>query len=103
MPLFILQLIINTEGDICNHEITVIITKEVIFVLITRNRQNTDICIVGDKRPNLPIAKGSPETSEIQSSGVFEGVRRHYRRLKLNAEQTRASTKAWISPPAMDS
>ena len=63
MPLFILQLMISTA----------IITEEVIFVLITRNRQNTDISIVADKRPNVPIAKGSPETSEIQSSGVCEG------------------------------
>ena len=64
MPLFILQLMISTA----------IITEEAIFVLITRNRQNTDISILADKRPNVPIAKTS-ETSEIKSSGVCERVR----------------------------
>ena len=60
---FILQLMISTA----------IITEEVIFVLITRNRQNTDISIVGDKRPNVPIliAKGSPKTALKSRVQVF--------------------------------
>ena len=61
MPLLILQLIITTA----------IITEEAIFVLITRNRQTTDISIVGDKRPNVPIAKGSPKTALKSRVQVF--------------------------------